>query len=81
MTLPQYEEAVASAGFSENPEKALVKAIAGISPVMASEIVFRAEQNRGDLLQDTYSELSQITALAASAEQSRSSISMIRSSG
>ena len=66
MTLPQYEEAVASAGFSENPEKALVKAIAGISPVMASEIVFRAEQNRGDLLQDTYSELSQITALAAS---------------
>ncbi len=65
LTYPRFEEAVLAAGFTEEPEKALVKAIAGISPAIASEIIFRAEHSGGSLLRNACDELLRITSAAA----------------
>ena len=42
---------------AHDPEKALVSSIQGISTVMASELVFRAEKSSGDFTDNLYSEL------------------------
>ncbi len=62
LTREKYEEAVSAAGFADNPEKALLRAISGISPVMASEIMFRAAESGEDPLSASYNQLMRIVS-------------------
>ncbi len=62
LKFPEYAAAVSSAGFDEDPENALVKAIAGISPLMASEIIYRSGQRSGALINVSYEELMHIVS-------------------
>ena len=65
LTPEKYREAVTAAGFADNPEKALVRAISGISPVMAAEILFCAAGSREDPLSASYRELTRIVSEAS----------------
>ena len=62
LTIHQYIEAVTAAGFEDDPEKALLKAISGISPIMASEIIFRAKKYEEELILASYTELTRIVS-------------------
>ncbi len=65
LTLAQYLDAVTAAGFDDDPEKAIVKAISGISPVMASEIIYRCRKHENPLGSASYKELMNIVRDAA----------------
>ncbi len=75
LTREKYEEAVSAAGFADNPEKALLRAISGISPVMASEIMFRAAESGEDPLSASYNQLMRIVSDVSDGLFSRKSIS------
>lgn len=66
----KYSDTVISAGFNDNPEKALVKAFSGISPVMASEIIAESENSDQPLLQASYQYLTEIITSAVSGSYS-----------
>lgn len=60
LTLARYQAAVEASGFADDPEKAIVKAIAGVSPVMASELLVRARESGGAPIPASYAELMRI---------------------